>query len=125
VYAERDAFELERNIGMIKGALVVAGFSAALVLTGAVAFARTSRTESSLNRTRYLPEYEDPSGTFARLRLERVENPARTSGGAKQGSGATVLDFAGRAAELASAYRRVLNEANHAQFVLYRALNGA
>ena len=28
------------------------------------------------------------------------------------------------AAELASAYRRVLNEANHAQFVLYRALNG-
>ena len=98
VYAERDAFELERDIGMIKRTLVVAGFSAALVLTGAAAFAQTSRTEPSLNRTRYLPEYEDPSGTFARLRLERVENPARTSAGAKQGSGATVLDFAGRAA---------------------------
>jgi hypothetical protein len=98
VSAERDAFELERDIGMIKRTPVVAGFSAALVLTGAAAFAQTSRAESSLNRMRYLPEYEDPSGTFARLRLERVENPARTSAGAKQGSGATVLDFAGRAA---------------------------
>src|SRR3546814_14155060 len=44
---------------------------------------------------RYLPEYEDPSGTFARLRLERVENPARTSAGAKQGSGAPVLGSPG------------------------------
>src|SRR3546814_691493 len=55
VYAERDAFELERDIGMIKRTLIVAGVSAALVLTGAAAFAQTSRTESSLNRTRYLP----------------------------------------------------------------------
>src|SRR3546814_20308535 len=43
VYAERDAFELKRDIGMIKRTLVVAGVSAALVLTGAAAFAQTSR----------------------------------------------------------------------------------
>jgi hypothetical protein len=83
---------------MIKRILVVAGTSVVLALTGAAAFARTSHTEYSLIRTRNLPEYDDPGGTFAWLRLERAENPARTSAGAKQGSGATVLDFAGRAA---------------------------
>ena len=44
---------------MIKRTLVVAGFSAALVLAGAAVFAQTSGTESSLNRTRYLPEYTE------------------------------------------------------------------
>lgn len=53
---------------------------------------------------------EDPSGSFARLRLERVEQPRQdpvlasdgedrgASAGEKRDSGATVLDFAGRAA---------------------------
>src|SRR3546814_7282258 len=50
VYAERDAFELESDIGMIKRTLVVAELSDALALTAAAAFARTSRTASSLNR---------------------------------------------------------------------------
>jgi hypothetical protein len=44
---------------MIKRTPVVAGFAAALVLTGAAVFAQTSSTESSLNRTRYLPEYTE------------------------------------------------------------------
>ena len=44
---------------MIKRTPVVAGFAAALVLTGAAVFAQTPPTESSLNRTRYLPEYTD------------------------------------------------------------------
>jgi Cytochrome P460 len=57
--AEKDALELEGDIGMIKRTPVVAGFAAALVLTGAAVFAQTPPTESSLNRTRYLPEYTD------------------------------------------------------------------
>ena len=83
---------------MITRTFVVAGTSAALVLAGAAAFARTSLTESSLNGTRYLLEHGDPSGSFGRPQLKRVENPTCTSAGGKQGGGATVLDFAGRAA---------------------------
>ncbi|HET6161497.1 MAG TPA: hypothetical protein VFE34_24355, partial [Dongiaceae bacterium] len=44
---------------MIKRTFVVAGFAAAFVLTGAAVFAETSPAGSSLNRTRYLPEYTE------------------------------------------------------------------
>jgi Cytochrome P460 len=59
--AQRDAFELEGDIGMIKRTPVVAGLAAALVLTGAAAvFAQTSSALiRPYNKTRYLPEYTE------------------------------------------------------------------
>src|SRR3546814_2130132 len=54
VYAERDAFELESDIGMIKRTPVVAEFSAALAFTAAAARSEVHTSELMyLMRTQY------------------------------------------------------------------------